>query len=144
MGVRTYDPKKVDFFFNGVLVQGFARGTFIKASRDNDAFTKGTGSDGMGFRAKSNDQSGSVEVTLLQVSPSNDELTLAQQIDEQSGDFVGPLTAVDRSGRTVLFAETAWVRKLPDVEFADEHTNRVWIFDTDRLEMFVAGNGKII
>lgn len=141
--IATYDPKEVDFVFGPVIAEGYADGQFILAARDNPMWTSGTGSDGSGYRAKSNDKSGTVTLTLLQVSPTNDELTDAAQADEQAGAGVFPLVIKDRSGRTLCGAQAAWIEKFPDSTFERDNSNRQWVFKTTQLDIFVGGNGGL-
>jgi hypothetical protein len=140
MAVKTYNPVDVAVVVAAIPISGFADGTFIIAARDNPAFTKGSGADGEGWRAKSNDRTGTVTLTLLQTSVSNDALSALAALDEASGDGVGPLLVKDNSGRTLIAAETCWVEKIADSEFAREVTNREWVIHTDRLNVFVGGN----
>lgn len=140
MSVKTYNPSDVIAIIAGVEVTGYADGTFITCGRDNPSFTNGTGSSGEGWRAKSNDKSGTCTMTLLQTSESNDALTALVTLDEVSGDGVGPFLLKDNSGRTLYEAETAWLEKPADSEFAREVTNREWVIKTDNLNVFVGGN----
>lgn len=141
--IATYDPKQVDCIFGPVLTEGYADGQFILAARDNPMWTSGTGSDGSGWRAKSNDKSGTVTLTLLQESPSNDELTAIAQADEQAGAGVFPLLIKDRSGRTLCGADSAWIEKFPDSSFERDNSNRVWVIKTTQLDIFIGGNGSL-
>lgn len=140
MSVRTYNAADVSIIFAGIPIDGFADGTFITAARDNPTFNSVVGSDGEGARAKSNDRSGTITITLLQTSFSNDELSAIALLDELSDAGVAPFTLRDGSGRTVLHAETAWIEKPADVELGREISNREWILKTDNLQMNVAGN----
>lgn len=141
--LATYDPKQVDFSFGPVIVTGYADGSFLTAARDNPMFTSGTGSDGSGYRAKSNDTSGTVTCTLLQVSPSNDELSTIALADESAGEGVFPLFVKDGSGRTLCEADAAWIEKFPDATFERDQSNRVWVFKTTNLRIFIGGNGGL-
>lgn len=143
MAVRTYDPSKEVITFGGVPLSGFADGTFIRASRSGDAFSKHSGADGVTSRSKSSDKSGEVVITLAQTSPSNDYLSAIAALDENSGLGVLPLASKDLSGRTTIFADNAWIRKVTDKEGAKEITNREWVIDCANLKMFVGGNGDL-
>ena len=140
MAVKTYNPADVTIVVAGVPISGFADGTFINAARDNPSFTNGSGADGEGWRAKSNDKTATVTLTLLQTSEANDLLSALSALDEASGDGVGPLLIKDNSGRTLLAAETCWLEKPADSEFAREVSNREWVVKTDSLNVFVGGN----
>lgn len=140
MSVKSYNPADVLLIVAGRPISGFADGTFIEIGRDNPSFTSGTGSDGEGWRAKSNDKSGTCTLTLLQTSASNDELSILAALDEASGDGVGPLLLKDKSGRSLYAAETCWLEKPADSEFAREVTDREWVIKTDKMIIFVGGH----
>lgn len=138
--VRKYNPGDVLVTAAGQAIQGFADGTFINATRNDDAFTLSVGADGEATRAQSNNRSGRVEITLQQTSPANAILNELANADELSGQGVFGLQAVDRSGSTVIAAERAWVVKKPDTGFAKETENRVWILETNDLVLDNGGN----
>lgn len=140
MAVKVYDPAQVHVIFNGILIEGIAKDTFVLAERTNDMFSVMVGADGEGARAKTNDTSGTVTVTLMQSSISNDALSAIAAVDELTGDGVGALLVKDGLGRTILAAESAWIKKIASVEYGSEITNREWVFETDDLQMFVGGN----
>lgn len=140
MAVKTYDPAQVLLIIAGIPISGYAKGTFINAGRENPTFNLSVGSDGEGARAKSNDKSGNLTLTLIQTSVSNDALSGLHALDEASGDGVGPLLLKDNSGRTLIEAETCWLEKPADSEFSDEITDREWTVKTDKMEVFVGGN----
>lgn len=140
MAVKSYDPAQVSVIFAGIPVEGYADGTFIVAARDNPSFNKMVGSDGEGARAKSNDTGGSVTLTLMQTSISNDALSALALLDETTGDGVGPLLIKDGLGRTLIQAESAWLEKPADAEFAREISNREWVIQSDNLQIFDGGN----
>ena len=140
MGVKTYNPGDVQLVVNGIPISGYADGTFITIGRDNPSFNSGTGSDGEGFRSKTNDKSGTCTLTLLQTSLSNDALSGLNIADEATGDGVGPLVLKDGSGRSLYGAETCWIEKPADGEFARDVSNREWVIKTNKLNVFVGGN----
>lgn len=140
MPVRTYDPKSVILTVGGVPMSGFADGTFVRVTRANDSFTKVSGADGVVSRSKTNDVSGSLEITLAQTSPSNDVLSAFMTADELTNTGVVPVMCKDVSGRSILFSAFAWVKKPADVEFGKDISNRTWTLDCADLFMGVAGN----
>jgi hypothetical protein len=140
MPVRTFDPKQTVFIAGGIPIGGFADGTFIAVERSNDTFSKVSGADGIVSRAKSNDLSGTITITLAQTSPSNDILTGFAQADEQTNNGVIPLSVSDLSGRANFVSAFGWVRKMPNAEFGKEITDREWVFDCADLNWFMGGN----
>ena len=140
MYVRTYDPKQVNILIGGIPISGYADGTFVTVARDEDAFTKVSGADGIVSRAKTNNTMGTMTLTLAQTSPSNDALSAFATIDEISNVGVVPILVKDNSGRSIHFAANAWVKKMPDSGYAKEVGNREWIFDLADYSPFVGGN----
>lgn len=140
MAVLTYDPKQVSVIVGGKIMSGFSDTTFIKASRNEQAFNLKVGVDGEGTRAKSNNLSGKLEITLMQSSESNDDLSGFAAADELANAGVVPVLINDKSGRTVLQATTMWIQKYADVEFAKEASTRTWILETDQFIIFEGGN----
>jgi len=139
MAVATYNPKKVLLSWGPVLFEGYADGSMIEATRNNQAVNLAIGSTGAGCRAISNDKSGTVTVNLLQSSLTNGLLNAQAIIDEASGDAVYPLFLKDLSGLDAVVAESAWIQKNADATYERETANRTWIFETDALIVFVGG-----
>ena len=140
MPVRTFDPKQVAVLVNGIPIRGFADGTMIAVARSNDLFEKSSGADGVVTRVKSNDLSGTIDMTLAQTSPSNDVLTGINKNDELSNTGIVPVSITDLSGRSVYVTAFAWIRKPADAEFSKTVSNREWGFDCADLDMFSGGN----
>lgn len=142
--LKTYDPKLVVLTVGGVPISGYADGTAITVERSNDMYTKTSGNDGIVSRAKSNDKSGTVTVTLAQTSSSNDVLSGFHKQDELSNTGVKVINCKDVSGRSTFFSGLAWIRKYPNSEFAKEISNREWVIDCDNLDIFVGGHAPAV
>lgn len=140
MPTKTYSPADVQVSIAGNPLQMFADGTFINITPDEDLFTKVTGADGITSRSKSSNRSFRVEVTLQQTSPSNDILSNYAALDEISNGGVFPIQIKDNLGRTLFSAPEAWVARFPDQEFSKEISNRGWMIDTGRADVFIGGN----
>jgi hypothetical protein len=136
----SHDPGNVTVTFLGAVLHGFAPGTYIKASRDEDAFTKQIGADGEVARIRNRNRGGSVELTLQQTSTANDVLSAQTLLDQAGTGGYGPLLIKDPSGTTLLSAPVAWIKKVADVELAKDLTTRTWVFDVAAFDMFVGGN----
>jgi len=142
MTVKNYDPKGIALVFAGIPITGYAKGTFVSISYNEDAFVLSIGADGEGTRAKTNNKSATIEFTLTQSSPSNDLLSAIHNLDQMSpgGDGIGPFLLKDLFGTSLAIAETAWVRKMPDAGYGPEIGERVWTLETDSLLSNVGGN----
>ena len=140
MAVKTYDPSQVAIIIGGFPVTGFADGSFVTVERNEDAFALYVGTDGEGTRAKSNNKSGRITITLAQSSDSNAVLSGFAQADELSNSGVVPVLVKDNSGQSLHSAETAWIVKAANSEYAREVGTREWVIETDVLVTLPAGN----
>lgn len=140
--VKTYDPKQVAVICGSKIISGYADGTFVVVERNEQAFNLKVGVDGEGARAKSNNKSGKITITLLQSSQSNDDLSAFAAADELTGEGVFPCTVKDSSGTTLCAAATAWVQKMANPEFSGEIGQRVWVIESDEVDMLVGGNNS--
>ena len=137
---KTYDPGRVVVTFGPHIVTGYAEGAFVRATRDEDSFTKRVGADGRGTRVRNRNRGGSVEIVLHQSSPSNDFFAAKVVEDELLGVAVFPLVVKDLNGTTLVAAAEAWIKKPADVEEGKDLSDRTWILDTTALETFAGGN----
>ena len=137
--MATYDPLRVVVTFGGITITGFGPDTFVKVSRDEDAFTKQVGAGGDVTRTRNQNRSGSVEITLQATSPSNDELTAIAKADEVGGIGIAPFQVKDLNSTTLCGAQNAWVKKMPDMERAKETGVAVWVLDCDKINMNIGG-----
>lgn len=140
MAARQYDPKNVSVIVGGTIIGGFTDGTFILAERNEDMWNLKVGVDGIGTRAKTNNQSGKFTITLHQSSPSNDYLSTLASADELGNAGAVPVLIRDNLGTTLATSLTAWVKKYANIEDGKEVANRVWVLETDQLLLFVGGN----
>lgn len=143
MSSQTYDPQKVIISVGDVTVTGFAKGTFVKVSREEDGFSKVVGADGQVSRTRNANRSGSIEITLKASAASNDLLSAYAAADELAGTGVKPVQIKDGSGTTVCSAANAWIKKIPDVERGKEETEVTWALDCDVLNISVGGTSVL-
>ncbi len=138
--MKTYDPDLISVVVGGYTLSGFADGTFVTVERDEDTWILSIGADGEGARAKSNNRSGTITITLMQSSDSNKILSDLATADELSNSGVFALLIKDSSGASLYSAETAWIQKPAASEFARELGTREWTIRTDNLIVYVGGN----
>lgn len=140
MAIKTYDPQKIAVIFHGRPLSGFAKGTFVKVSRSADSFSPYTGSDGEAARTASADDSGEIEVTLMQTSMSNDYLSSELALDELTRNNTGPALLSDSWGDTLVSGDGAYLKKYADVTLADDIEARTWTIVVPHMRMVVGGN----
>lgn len=140
MGAKTYSPKKVSVVVAGVIIRGYADGTFVMVERSADTFTKVTGADGEVGRVHSADRSGRITITLQQTSESNDILSALQLADELSLTGKFPVIVKDNNGTSLYMAGDAWIMKAPNAEYSNGMSTREWIIECADLDPFAGGN----
>lgn len=142
MGMNTYDPAQVSIVAFGIPISGYADGTFVSVEQNEDSFSLSVGADGDACRAKTNNRSGRITLTLLQSSLSNDLLTAQHALDilSPNGDGIGPFLMKDNSGRSLYAAEKAWIVKPATSAFGRDVESREWIIESDNLLQSVGGN----
>jgi hypothetical protein len=143
MALSNYDPGKLVVTFKGILLTGYMDGTFLTAERTEDAFSMSVSADGKVTRVRSRDKTGTVTLTLQAASPGNDLLSAVALEDELFGTGTGALLVKDLLGNTVIDADTAWIRKMPTTDFADEASGREWAFDCAELGIFAGGSAIV-
>jgi hypothetical protein len=142
VALKVYDPKGVLIIFAGVPISGKGETQFLSVETNQPTWAMSVGVSGEAARARSNDRSGRVTITLIQSSIVNDVLSALANVDANTpgGDGVGPLLIKDLSGRTLVSAAHAWIVKPADVGFAVEASERQWVIETPELQIFVGGN----
>ncbi len=136
----TLDPNLFHISVAGRTLSGLADGTYIRVERRNPTWALTVGADGEAARAKSNDKSGTITITLLQSSADNDFLSGLAITDELSNTGIVPVTIVDDAGTTVVGAAQAWITQPAAIENAKEVQGREWVIETGSMDMFVGGN----
>lgn len=139
MSVKTYDPKAVSVIVGSQPVTGFAEGEFVKVERNEDGWSLLVGADGEATRAKNNNRSGKVTLTLLASSASNDYLSELQTADELSGNSTVGIMIKDTRGTSLYTAATAWIAKQAPASFGKDAGTREWVLETDELIQFAGG-----
>jgi len=136
---KDYDPKKVVVTIGPYTAEGFADGSFITATRNNQTWNTVSGASGEHARSKSNDKSGTFELTLLQTSATNDILNQYMLLDENSNAGKFNFGITDENGITVVASTQAWVQQPPSVEFGKELGDRAWTIESGSILFTVGG-----
>ena len=128
--VKTYNPAEVIVTFMGVPLTGFADGEFISITPSAERFTSVRGADGLVSRAKSNDNTHEVVLTLMGTSLSNNYLSGVLAADRYGNAGKGTLQIASLSGTDLFAWEEAWIRQPPDVSGDKTISDKAWTFDT--------------
>jgi len=139
MATKTYDPAKFHLSIGGVPISGYAPDTFISAERAENGFTTQVGASGEVTRTRNNNRTGTVTVTLMASSLSNDVLNAYAQLDELSSTGIFVLSGFEFNGTSSLLAENAWVEKLPQTQRAKELGQVEWVIACADLAINTGG-----
>lgn len=114
-----YDPKLVAVTFAGILIDGYADGSFIEIEYRNDLWDILVGADGFGVFAKSNDKSAIVTVRLMPGASANAALSakVAADLTSLNAGF-GPLSIFDSASLSQHTAPRARIMKPPSRTYA--------------------------
>jgi hypothetical protein len=140
VAVKTYSPKDVSVIVAGTQISGFAEDSFVTVERDSDAFTKIVGADGEVSRSASADLSGTITLTLLGTSASNDILAALAIADAISLNGEFPVLIKDELGTSLHTAPTSWIQKASTKEYGAEIGDNEWVLQCSELIEFVGGN----
>lgn len=141
--VGTYNPASVTVSFSGLPIRGFAPDTFIALTRSEAGFETIKGVDDTYIRIRKGDPIWTVEITLLQSSPSNAELSAIHILDleTENGSGIGLFGIADTSGTSLFASPSAWIQGWPENwEYGPSHAPRTWKIDAVDAKVLVGGN----
>lgn len=148
--LANYSPEDVymvisNDIFGTHTISGTAEGTFISYERSVDRATLVTGSDLFSTRVLRRNKAGTVTVTLMQESSSNDILSAIALRDEEShnNSYLFSVTIKDTSGRSVFFAPEAFIGNDPQVTYSSDTETREWTITVTSIERNFGGNARV-
>jgi hypothetical protein len=133
-----YDPKEIIVIAGGAPISGFSD-EFVTLTFEKESFTKTRGIDAT-QRAKTNDYGGSITLTLMGGSPSNDVLSAFWNADRATSEGKFPIIIKDNKGTTIWTASNAWVKKMPDQKFTKDAPTVAWEIDCADIIGHSGGN----
>lgn len=140
MTVGTVNPKFNDIIIDGNKITGYADGTYLNAVRNSDAFETVSGADGHVARAKTNDSTSDVTITLLQTSRSNAVLSAIAKRDEKDGSGLVEAVIEERNTGNKLDSAFVWVKKKPDIVYSKGIEARAWTLVFADVDDDITGN----
>ena len=134
--VTTYKPEQVSVIVGSHIVTGFARGSFIDVSYNNDAASYQAGLVNGAVIVNPN-REGQIRLTLLQTSTSNSHLQtyISRLRNGASEVFYFNLYVINNSGGELASADAAFITTEPNLSFSDGLTNRAWTIKTGNLTL---------
>lgn len=146
----TYAPSEVVVIISHELignhiVGGFGPNEMVTVSRTNPTWTHETSPDGFHTRTHNLDTAASANITLTQASASNDALFALAVFDEsrKNDDGLFAVTIADRSGRSVISSNSAYVSVPQEKAYGREIGTRSWNVVMMDSEEYVGGNSKL-
>lgn len=122
--VTTWDFRKVSLIIDGVYITGFMDGSPISAEPNEDSKIPHIGAAGDVTFAESNDETGTITVTLKQNSTSNRHLN---DLSKQRGRTF-PIQVIDSNGNVKCGGTQAVVLTKPSAEWGNEVAGMEWSF----------------
>lgn len=142
-GLKTYSADEVVVVVGGIPVtEGLGPDTFLSIEYDEDHWSLSVGSAGEGSRAKNNNYSATITITLQQTSDVNTLLTQAYLADTRGvpGGATVPFLCTEVLGDSRYAAQQCWIQKPPTAEYGREVTTREWVLRTHNLVANFGGN----
>jgi hypothetical protein len=142
-GFANFNSADYTMVFMGILIDsGLQEEDFLSIEQTADDFTDEVGADGEVARARTNNATADIKLTLMQTSAGNTFLTALNNADKAAatnGTGVGPmLVRSRRSGTTVYTAAHCWIKKPPTVTVGSKTTKREWLLRCADLVRFDA------
>ena len=123
---KTHDIRRWPLIIAGIPMSGFADGDVFSLEFDNDDWTDKTGADGESVRSYIPGNPGTLTISLLSTSLSNDALDAARKLDAATGLAQFPVLLKNISGTESWAAAQAWVMRPAGVSVGQESGTREW------------------
>lgn len=145
MSFKNFDSQAVDVVVNNIpITDGKPQGTFLSVSADQPQWGVTQSLDAHVVRWRQQNRLWTVELTLLQTSRHNQELSVmfAADYNATNGAGVGTFLVLDNNGATKLAAAHCWIEQPPDWAYAAEVQEVTWTFKVvaDPHTMIFGGN----
>lgn len=138
--VITFNPADVFLNIAGYNCVGWNE---ISIERKSKNFRPIKGIRGKSTRVRDRDSSAIVNISLMQVSPTNDVLSQILEEDLELGTGRIDLLLVDKSGNSVFKSSEAYIDGYPKISYKDSVETAVWTFECQSTDTyFVGGNAR--
>jgi hypothetical protein len=128
---KVYNAKQVTIVLADIpITSGLGDGDFLTIAPEGDAFGDTAGADGEVCRWATNETRYNVELTLMNSSKHQQQLSALHAADTNTpgGSGIGAMFVKDNNGASVLAAPKCWIKKAPDRTFGREIGESTWIF----------------
>lgn len=141
--IREYSPAKTTLTYAGILTfKGVAEGTFFEMARNNPRTDVTVGAKGDPAITRTADRTGTVTVTLLQNSPTNQYLSnIVSTEDVEDKLFRADIVASDPSGGVVAVAKRCHIQEPAPIVLGDGQNAKVWTFYSEDVSYLTVPEG---
>jgi hypothetical protein len=149
--LKTFDPLALQVIISRGgsnpfthTVSGYAEDSHVQVARAVETFVPYTGADNTPSRVRNPNTSCNVTISLAQTSNTNAIFSQLAIEDAASGtsETVFSFTIKDNSGQTLIYAEEAYIQKVPDATFGTGMNTRDWVITATRSDYFLGGNSR--
>lgn len=132
-----HDPLDWKMVFDGILIGGYANGSFIEVTHKTPASTIAMGADGEGTFVVSHDKSGTIKITLRRKHPVN-RLLSAKLAALRAGvrSAIGPLLVENVKDKSFAKATYAAVVATPTLVGSTDDVPIEWMFESPNVDIF--------
>lgn len=149
--LKTFSPQALSCVISqastGIthILSGFAEDSIVSIARAVDTFTSYVGADNTPSRVHNPNTAVAITVMLAQTSNSNTILSqlYLNDIASLNSDGLFSFTIKDTSGQTLIFADEAYISKVPDGDWGTSINTREWVITAVRSDYFLGGNSKL-
>lgn len=133
-GFKNQSFKHVDVIYGIEDLEGFGEGDDVVTITPNtEQFTMIVGAKGDVARSQTSDNSCLVKVKLLETSNSNKILTIAYNLDRETGSNVQPLIVINKENGKLSKINNAWIVGYPEEVLGQGVNMLEWTFAGDFL-----------
>lgn len=149
--VGSYIPSQVTIVIShpktnvSFVVTGFSADSVVSIERQDPTWESTEGVDGWHQRTHRLSKTFRATISLLQISESNDYFSGLVSYDEQDlrGGGLFTCTITDKSGRSYVYSDQAYIVDPTTEEFSQSATSREWVLVLPYAEHFIGGNGML-
>lgn len=135
---KTHDIRKWILVVAGIPVTGFGEGDAFSLEFDEDDWNLTVGADGEDARSYIPNRAGTLTITLMATSLSNDAMNAVRLLDETTGQGQVPVLIKNINGTESWAAAQAWVQRRSNVSVGRDVGTREWVI---RSGAWLGANG---
>jgi hypothetical protein len=136
---QTYSFKHVNVTVGAYKMEGFGEEGGAVITRSEGKFVMTPGADGRVSRSFVASDAGTIAITLMQTSKSNEVLSNLLALDEKTLQAQTTVAVHDTLGASTYMSNDAWLQGPPEVSMNKGVEEYTWTFDCADLSMYIAG-----